>query len=203
MSETHGLPSGGKHFAGGMEPPAGVAADLARLDGFSESALSHFLDVVEVVLPEPASPGVDKVVETFSAEHGLAPNDVTRAAKAVRHVLRASAKLAVTAAQLDADLSTMVGPAAQGFFEGIFEAAMDAIRGELVARTITDHGKVLLGADWRVETIAMSNHGANLAAPLVVLTLRYEENGERKAVTLNALPSTLKKLQTILDAILA
>ncbi len=65
--------------------------------------------------------------------------------------------------------------------------------------TLADHGKVLTGLSWRVDNVTSSDRGADLASPVVFLTLRYQEGKDSDSVTLQLTPESLQELKAFME----
>jgi hypothetical protein len=142
------------------------------------------------------APGADALLDAFCVEHGVAPDDLGRALKAARFLVREASRRNVDLEGFAEDLALLSsdGALARVLLRG-FEAGRAQVRREALARTIANHGRVLRDVEWRVDVIAASTQGDALRAPVAFLTLRYEEDGEQKVITLQALPDVLQKLE--------
>ena len=83
-----------------------------------------------------------------------------------------------------------------------YDQARAVVRREIVRGALLDHGKLLTGVDWRIDTIAAASRGAKIAAPVVLLTLSYQEGEHRSRITLHATPDMLQELQQLCAQIL-
>jgi hypothetical protein len=52
---------------------------------------------------------------------------------------------------------------------------MVAVKQEILYGTLTDHGKLLVGVDWRVDSMLNSHRGQSVPSPVTMVTLRYVE----------------------------
>lgn len=83
-----------------------------------------------------------------------------------------------------------------------YAPAMAALSSEINTRTLLSHGRVLTDFDWRVSRVTSSNIGRGLELPIITLTLKYQEAGESKAMTFDAIPSVLHKLRQAIEGLL-
>lgn len=160
--------------------------------------------MVEAILPDPVPTRARAVVEAYGREHGVEPDEVGRVASAVRALLRFATRTDISMDALRADVRTLAADRAEAVLDVVgplFEPLRARIQAELAAKTVTGHGKVLTDFEWRLETISASSVARGLRVPLVTLTLRYEEAGATKTVTLHALPTILKRLKDALAKI--
>ena len=56
-----------------------------------------------------------------------------------------------------------------------YDAGKALVQRELTSASLDDHGKRFAGLDWRLDASLASHRGALLGAPIVTLTLRYDE----------------------------
>ena len=68
------------------------------------------------------------------------------------------------------------------------------MRQEVLQGTLADHGKLLLGVDWRLDSVQASNRGSKMRVPVALLTLRFREGEQTQRITLQVLPETLREL---------
>jgi hypothetical protein len=76
------------------------------------------------------------------------------------------------------------------------------VRAELLRGTIADHGKLVEGIDWRIDSISASDRGESFGYAIGVLTFRYREGEERSRITVQLLPDALAELRAICDRML-
>src|SRR5262245_33354006 len=94
MSETAPPPTAIKlHcLAGGTAPPE-IAADLDCVHSLPSSVRERFWEVLGPCLPEPLPPATDARVNDFCRAHNVDADDVARAIKACRFLIRSAAAL--------------------------------------------------------------------------------------------------------------
>jgi hypothetical protein len=148
------------------------------------------------VLSDPISPDADATLDAFAAQHRVSKDDLAGALKASRHLVREASRRNLGRDVFTKDLEALRPGSAElaGILLRGFEAAREQVRQELLARSIVGHGKLLVDVEWRVDVVAASNHGLAFQSNIGILTLHYEENGRREAVTMQATPALLQKL---------
>ena len=63
---------------------------------------------------------------------------------------------------------------------GSYDALKKPLRAEILEATLFDHGKVLVGIDWRIDRVTASDRGQNLDLPLALLTLHHREGHKER-----------------------
>ncbi len=190
-------------FQGGPAPET-LATDLRALGQLPPGARDDLWAAVEPILPQPVPDTANAALDRFVATHGVEPELLSRVLGALRVLLRNAARLDVAPELFQADVVALTGDAASvvgPHLAALYGAARARVSQEAIARSVAGHGKTLTGIEWRLDAVLHSNHGKNLRAPVVLLTLHYEERGKDKAVTLQVLPSTLADLKRTLDGI--
>jgi hypothetical protein len=83
-----------------------------------------------------------------------------------------------------------------------YVAAVTLVRREAIRNALRDHGAVLDGIDWRVDHVGASSRGDGLRFGFGSLTLRYEEDGRPKRLTVQATPEMLLQLEAACRAMI-
>lgn len=197
-------PSPRLHSLGGSSPPAGVTADLRRVLALPASAQQRLWEVLGPSLREPVEPRIGEQVTRFCAAHDVREAELAPAIRACRFLLRGAAAEDLSPPRFAEDLTALAGEdgAALGnvLLPG-YEAARAHVRGELLRRSLADHGKLLEGAEWRLDTASAGSRGKNLSVPVVNLTLSYREADSVERLTLQLTPDVLHSLRTLLGSI--
>ncbi len=184
------------HSLRGAPVPPELRADLGAFTELPEAARARFWEALGPSLGEPVPPAVEAVLDAFCASTGAEGPTLARVVKAARFLVREASRHDVPSARLADDLAALF-PADRGAAAVLaagYDRAHEVVRRELAERAILDHGKVLIGVDWRVDTIGAVKGGARLGQPVVMLTLTYREGDRTERVTLQALPDTLAEL---------
>lgn len=189
----------------GAAGPEWLAEDLATLAELPPSVHEELWTAIELSIVDP----MPKVAESFLTElctrHAIEPALLARALKAIRYMYRAAAQTASPKGKLQDDVRAILGgraAAAEAILGRHFTPAVARLEGEINQKTLVGHGKVLTDFEWRLATITASTHGRNLKLPVITLTLKYEEEGRSHAITLNALPSVLRRLREMLGGLI-
>jgi hypothetical protein len=192
------------HCLAGSEAPAGIVDDLHRLAGLPDSARRHFWEALGPCLGEVLAPEMEARLDQFCLAHGAAGRDVARAIKACRFLLRSAACTDLSRDLFAQDLTRLEAdpPVLGPILLPGYDTAKARIRAEILRETLGDHGKLLEGIDWRLDSLAASSRGDKLRAPIATLTFRYQEGGRKDRITLHVLPETLQELKRICDRLL-
>jgi hypothetical protein len=187
----------------GKPTPPGLANDLRGLTRLPDVARDALWSVLGPCLAEPLAAEADGMLDAFCHTHGLHRDDLARPIKACRFLLREAARGNVARATFVQDLRALCGKddAIEQFFVAGYDAACKVVRQEVLQGTLADHGKLLMGVDWRVDSVQASNRGSKMRVPVALLTLRYREGDETKRITLQVLPETLRQLREALSEI--
>ncbi len=189
---------------GGGEAPADLGADLLRLLLLPAEALQKLWQVLAPSLAEQLAPETEKLLDAFCAAYGIADDDLARAIKACRFIVREGAQRDVPAGAMAEDLDRLCpgDPLVKELVLAGYERAKDQIRHEAARAALADHGKLLVGVRWRVDAIHASERGAKLGTQVAMLTLHYREGAETGRVTLQALPDMMGELRAVCDKVL-
>ncbi len=189
---------------GGEPAPPELAGDLRRVVALPAEALRRFWHVLGPSLDEPLPPQAAALLDAYCKEHQLDASSLARAVKACRFLLREAAGRDLSTDDFVADVAALQ-PAPQLQSPGAvslsdllragYERARAQVRAEILRGALSAHGNLLVGLDWRVDTMETSDRGARLRAPVALVTLRYREGGEQKRITLQVLPDMLAELE--------
>lgn len=187
----------------GREPPADLGADLARLARLPASARERLWEALGPSLSEPLPASVEGLLDAFCAAHGAGGDELARALKACRFLIREASRVDLPREAFVEDLARLGAPGeVQSALAAGYERGKAFVRAEMVRAALVDHGKLLLSAGYRVDTIHASADARGLQAPVVLLTLRYQEGKAEGQLTLQVLPETLRQLRALCDQIL-
>lgn len=193
------------HCLGGAEAPFDTSFDLREVRLLPPGAQKHLWRVLGPSLSEPIPDGVGRKLEAFAKEHQIPRERLARAIRACRFVLRAATMRDLPLDLFLQDVSGLLGTAESNVHLVLasgYERAKSAILHENLAGALGDHGKILLGVDWRVDTVNVSQRGAGVQSRVAFLTLRYLEGDTRGRVTVQALPDVVRQLRSICDVVL-
>jgi hypothetical protein len=181
----------------GNPAPSYVVDGWKRFIRFPEQARNGFLSLLAPAMMEPADPQNRQRVGTFSNGHGLAEEDVVAAMRSCDFLLRKASMLDLNADAFQQDLADLSGgdPQAAGPVLANYNAAKADLRQQIIRDTLADHGKVLVGLDWRVDNVTASDRGVQLNSDVVFLTLRYREGNTVERITLQLTPEAVEELK--------
>jgi hypothetical protein len=189
---------------GELAPP-GLREDLARVLLLPAEAKRRLWHVLGPSVSEPVPPDAERLLSDFCRAHQLEPEGFAHAIKACRFLIRESAGVDLQREGFLSDLEAL-HPASTELRELLlagFERAKTQVRAELIRRALADHGSVLVGVDWRIDTMSASSAAPRLGAPVAILTLRYREGETTRRLTLQVLPDMLAELKNACERILA
>jgi hypothetical protein len=187
----------------GKPTPAGLASDVRGLTRLPDAAREALWSVLGPCLAEPPGADAESMLDAFCRTHRLRRDDLATAIKACRFLLREAAGAGVARGVFVQDLRALCGKddVIEQFFVAGYDAACNVVRQEVLQGTLADHGKLLMGVDWRLDSVQASNRGSKMRVPVALLTLRYREGDETKRITLQVLPETLRQLTQTLTEI--
>jgi hypothetical protein len=190
--------------AGGEEAPPELAADLLCLLRLPAAALRNLGEVLVPSLAEPIPKEAEEVVEVFCAAYHADDGDLAQAVRGCRFLIREAAQRDLSAGALGEDLDRLCpdDPLAKEVVLAFYETAKEPLRHEMIKATVADHGKLLVGIHWRMDTIQASERGAKLRTTVAMLTLDYREGTETGRVTLQVLPDMMGELKSVCGKVL-
>ncbi|NIQ39938.1 MAG: hypothetical protein GTN81_15335 [Proteobacteria bacterium] len=185
----------------GNPAPPFVVEGWKRFLRFPERARKGFWGLLAPALLEPANPSNKQRIELFSRQNGLAEKDVVSVVRSCDFLLRQASALDLDAATFQQDLGALSEGDEQGaeFILSQYEGAKADLRKVIIQESLADHGKVLLGIDWRVDNVSASDRGAKLNTTVVLLTLRYRDGARLERITLQLTPDAIKELKSFSD----
>lgn len=189
---------------GGTRPPFDVGADLAAVAAIPEAGRAELWRVLLPALGDELPEPMEAELDRFCERHGIHRATLARTLKAMRFLVRSASMLDLSPDLLTADVRDLT-PAhaalAVPLVDHAYQQARPGLRADIVRRAIADHGKLLVGVDWRVDTLAMSRRGAALQTPVAFLTLHLQEGDRSERITVQALPEVLRDLRAIIDKV--
>jgi hypothetical protein len=161
-------------------------------------------DVVELALRvfyAPEDPRWERERAELARRHSLAPRQIEIAVNGCGWLVERAAATNLPLQSFRDDVVALCGEAPDAGQEFIqrYEGIRAELRQLITQRSLTDHGKVLVALEWRVDTVSASHRGAQLDTAVIFLTLRYMEAEEQKRITLQLTQPALHELKTFLD----
>jgi hypothetical protein len=192
------------YFLGGSEASPELVDDLGRLPRLPAEAQRQLWQALGPSLAEKLPPETEKLLDVFCAAYRVDEQELGRILKACRFVIREAAARDVPAAALADDLERLcpAEPLVKDLVLAGYDPAKAHLRHEMMKAAVADHGKLLVGMNWRVDAIQTSERGAGLGVPVALITLHYREGAETGRVTLQALPDMVGELRGTCDKIL-
>lgn len=189
---------------GGGEAPPELAVDLGLLGRLPAEAQQELWQALGPSLAHQLSAETGKLLDVFCAAYHVDEQELGKVLKACRFVIHEAAARDVPTAAVAEDLDRLcpAEPRVKELVLAGYEPAKARLRHEMVRAALVEHGKLLVGVGWRVDTIQTSERGAGLGVPVALLTLRYREGAETGRMTLQALPDMVGELRDACDKIL-
>lgn len=145
-------------------------------------------------------------VAQFAAANNVEPTDLSLALEGCHALLLESTARNLEVNDFDADLRALDGaegnPVARAALVEGYERAKRLVRQRIVAQSVAEHGKVLTGINWRIDRILSSSHGVDLNTPILLMTLHYEDAGEKGRTVFQVSDENLKMLRDFCDRML-
>lgn len=189
---------------GGHAAPEHLADAWGALLGFTAEALDGFWSLLVPAVIEPADPTNRERFETFRERHGIQEAELLGVIGACGLLLRQASAHDLDREHFGRDLTALSKGGAVNGVDALLER-YDEIKGhlrqQLVTEALADHGKVLVGIDWRVDQVANSNKGARLGTTVVMLTFRYRDGDRLERITLQLTPEALSELKAFTERI--
>jgi hypothetical protein len=180
---------------GGAAPPE-LVDDLRALLDLPPQARDRLWAVLGPCMSAADPARIDREIEAFERTFDLPRNRVGRVVRAYATFVRAAALRGAPVEVLVADLTRLTENVEPGRIVALgYRAAMALVRREAVRGALLEHGAVLDGVDWRVDHVGASSRGDGLKFGFGSLTLRYEEDGRPKRLTVQATPEMLVELE--------
>ncbi|MEM6790105.1 MAG: hypothetical protein AAF928_13500 [Myxococcota bacterium] len=186
----------------GQPPPPPVARDFQALAGLPEGARDDIWRVLEPCLAPTVGEEADRAVEQFARAHRAVGQQVAEAVRGLRFLLFEAAGAGAEKHAFAADLGALMGEAAGPWREVLlprYETTRDGLRAQIVRQTVVDHGRLMVGLDWRIDRILGSQHGRDIQANVALLTFTYREGDTQKRMTLHAEPAMMMRLRHVCE----
>jgi hypothetical protein len=189
-------------LAGAVAPPA-LASDLLKLLTLPPEAATRFWQVLAPCLAEPVTRAAEEHLDLFCAAYGIPEDDLARAVKATRFLVREAVSRDVPSAAVGADLDALCPGAWQvrEIVLGGYDEARTILRRDMLHAAIAEHGQLLVKVGWRRDQMLATERG-KIDAPLGVLTLHLREGAETQRLTVFALPDVVRALRAACDGLL-
>jgi hypothetical protein len=179
-------------------PPEQVVVGWRMLLGLPPAALRNLWPLLSNALEQPQNPDNRQLIESYAQRHDANAANVLGALRACDFLLRQGAALNLDEAAFRSDLVALSGGSAAGveLILPRYVEIRERLRERLLEDTLADHGNVLVGFDWRVDAVHMSNHGQMDDTTVVLLNLRYRSGDEQKHLALQLAPRAVALLKS-------
>ena len=196
LTEGHRLVAIQLHCRQGQPAPQPVVDGWQRYLTFSPQAQTDLWTLVAVGVAQPEDPRNQARIEELCSRHELPQEDAVMAAQACGFLLSSACAANLAPVAFRQDLTALSNGTSSGS-EAIL-SRYDSLKTELrkvyTLNTVSDHGKLFLGLDWRVDRISASHRGVQLDTDVIFLTLRYREAHETGKFTIQFTPEGMKEL---------
>lgn len=182
-------------------PPEGVIAGVRMLLGLPRGAQSNLWHLIRVGLEEPETPEHRQLVENYAMRFEANPSQLIGAVRACQFLVRQAAARKVELTEFLTDVQTLSGTdrSAVEVLAPHYLRVRNLLRLQMLENTLADHGNVLVGFDWRIDQVGVSNHGELDSVPVVFLNLVYRHGDETKKLPLQLSPSAIASLKLFLE----
>ena len=181
----------------GEAPPDAVVRGWKHLLSLPTGAQQDLVEILAQAPVELDDGTLDTALSAVQERHGLQREPLVGALQASRFLLLRASALDLDAEAFVADLQAL-SPSGSGgvrLLGGRYLPLKNGIREGLLERSLADHGKVLVGLDWRVDRVSSSDRAVDLEAPVVFLTLQLQDADERERVTVQLTNRSIQLLR--------
>jgi hypothetical protein len=184
--------------------PGELARDLGLVADLPARTRDALWSVLGPSLRRDVPDSIDAAIEGFCSAHACPADDLAKTIGAWRRVLRGAHTRGMSLDDVVAEVEGTLGGAAwvRAFVAPGFEAAMTQLSREAGHLATLEHGRVLVGADFRVDTIELSQHGPS-TAKVTMLTLRTRDGTREERLTVASGKEALLALRDAVDRALA
>ncbi|MEA2700647.1 MAG: hypothetical protein QOI66_4918 [Myxococcales bacterium] len=178
-------------------PVERVVVGWRMLLGLPPAALRNLWSLIGAALAEPENPENRQLIEAYAQRYDANAGNILGAVRACDFLLRQGAALNLDEASFRGDLIALSGGAPAGIelIMPRYVEVQQQLRGRMLEDTLADHGNVLLGFDWRVDKVQLSNHGQMDETTVVSLNLRYRSGDKHKRLALQLPPAAMASLK--------
>jgi hypothetical protein len=191
------------HLIGGQPAPPELTIGWKQLQQLPLKALANLWEVLMPVMAGAQGEAVQQQAEAFCKVYGVEEPHLNAVLHVGHQLVTRAAAANLDLLRFRADLLALSGDDKTGvdIFEQGFEQAKQLARDKILETTLFDHGQVLTGMDWRLDSIQASDRGIELGMPVLLLTLRHRQRNEEKQTSLYLLPQLVTQLRQALQNI--
>ena len=189
------------HVLGGGPATEAIRTGWATYQALPEPVQTALWGLIASGLVRAGDPRVQEEVRAFCEAHAIDEERLAPALQTCGLLLGQAAALGVARADFRQDLETLSDGNSQGHETvlGRYDAILGGVRESMVVGSLADHGKVLIGLDWRVDRVSASSRAARLDTDVIYLTLRYREGDSVDRVTLQLSTKGVRDLRAFLQ----
>ena len=189
----------------GAASPASMGRDLEALIDLPEAARGEFWQVLGAYLRPELDEEAQATIVDFCTRHEVPAQRIAAPVKATRFLFQAAARAHLAPDDMVADLRTLAPESSDALAALLvpwFDDFSPQLRRRAAEETIADHGKLVVGTQWRIDRITTSQRGRGLSTSVAMVTFRYREGPSEQRITLQFLPETLAELRRAADEML-
>ncbi|MGE3164092.1 MAG: COMM domain-containing protein [Planctomycetota bacterium] len=185
------------HACAGNPPPPTILGGWDTFLALPSAARADFLALLDHGIRQPLDPSYQGALRQLCQAHALDEAATLAALHACEYLLRQASGLNIDRNALRQDLGALSGNdfSAAGAILERFDTFRPEFRRAIFQESLADHGKVLVGLDWRVDNLVNSDRGSQLHASVVFLTLRYRDGDRVDRISLQLTPEALQELR--------
>jgi hypothetical protein len=174
-----------------------VITGIRTLLGLPRGAQSHLWHLIRIGLEQPETAEDRPLLDSYAKRFEANPAHLLAAVRTCQFLLRQAAARRVQQADFVTDLELLSGgnPAAVELLVPHYARVSGQLRLKLLEDTLADHGNVLVGFDWRIDAVNLSNHGELDSVPVVFMNLAYRQGEQTKKLSLQLSPSAVASLK--------
>lgn len=194
----------GLRALGGDTPPPGLGGDLRAIERLPPRVRDAFWEALAPNLSAQVDARAGASMTSFCEVHRVSHGDLVGPVKACRFLFRRAAQNNLSADDLRADVTALVGEGTivSTLLADLYARALPALRQELIVAALSEHGNLATGVDFRLDVVKQSQSGTALDTPVVLMTFRYRKGEENKRITLQFLPNVIQELQAACNKIM-
>jgi hypothetical protein len=189
------------HALGGAAAPPDLGDDLRCILRMPPAALGKFWQALGPCLEDKLSKETEQLLDMFCTGYQIADADLARAIKGCRFLILSAVRLDTSPDQLADDLDALCpeAPVIKEVILAGYAPLKAQMRRVMMSAALADHGKLMVGVKWRLDTVEASERGVKLRVPVAILTLHYREAGGAGQITMQILPDMMGELKAICD----
>ena len=185
-------------FEGQPAPPI-VTEGWKQLSAFSHQLLEPFWLLLAPAVMNPGNPANQELMALFCKENEISAENMLTAMGCCELLLKQAAALDLPEDLFQQDLETLADGKADNLVQFVrkrFPGARKGLRQQIFMDSLSTHGKVMTGLDWRLDRVQHSSKGNRLNTDIVLLTLHYQEGRKKDSISLQLTREAAKKLKT-------